>query len=235
MSGYGKGTDFFGLATEGETYYDADLTLIRSSTTPAPTSVVAVEDEDGNNAGEGTHAGDGATKITCEYKLNNPGGSIDLSTLKLGPATINSIEVLFANIKVDTTNTDWPTITCEGYTAITNNSEMPNFTFPSLTINAKKQAQELDFTTGANCKLNSSSLEFKGEYHYDLDEDGNVQGMAFTGGELDLSADFVEIDGACSWTLGGTWTETQAPGIESENIGWAKTSGTAHKRIAKDA
>jgi hypothetical protein len=229
MAGFGKGTDYFDIPTE---ISNTDLHLISSSKTPAPQSIEHARDEDGNIAGQGDYDGGPADAVECVYELQ--GGTLDTADLFLGEVDNNGTKLCAVSIDVETSNNAWPKITVSGYTGVTESSDYPQFYLPSVTIDGKKQAQELDFTTGADCKLNSSKMSAKGDFHHSLDEDGAVGPMAFTGATCEISAEFVEIAAAASWTLGGDWTETQAPGAENSNISWGTGNGTAMQYLEKE-
>ena len=225
MAGFGIGTDHFGLDS-------ASLTLIESSSTPAPVSIEQAQDETGNTVAEDSYAGGPATAIECQYRLVS--GTLDLSTLALGYLLVDATKTCITGIEVATSNGEWPTITVSGFTGVINETDMDTWTLPAITINGKKHAQGLDFTVGADCRLTSSSLSATAEFHHTLDDAGVVAAMAVTGANCEISAEMVEIEGACAWTPGGTWIETQAPGASNGNISWGTASATASKFLAAD-
>jgi hypothetical protein len=226
MAGFGNGTDHFGKDS-------ASLTLIETSTTPAPVSIEQVQDESGNTVAEDSYAGGPAAAIECTYRLVS--GTLDLSTLKLGYLLVGAVKNCVTDIEVNTSNGEWPTIKLSGFTVVTNETDMDTWTLPAITISGKKLAQGLDFTVDAACRLTSSSLKASAEFHHTLDDAGIVAAMAVTGANLEISAEMVEVTGVAAWTPGGTWIETQAPGASNGNISWGTSSATASKFLAADA
>ena len=228
MAGFGKGTDYFDLPTA---LTNTDLKFIESSITPMATSVEHAQDADGNIAGQGDYEAGPCDAVECSYDLLS--GTLNLNTLFLGPITNGAVELCIESIDVTTSNSAWPRVTVSGYTGVTNETDMPKFYLPSITINGKKIAQGLDFSVGANCRLTGSSIAASGEFHHALDEDGEVAAMAFTGATIEVSGDAVEIAGAVTWTPGVTWTETQSPGASNSNVSWGTASFSATKYLEK--
>jgi len=225
MAGYGIGDDFFGFA-------DADLKLISSRTVPKPVSLEYAMDEDGNKVASGSHDAGPADAIECEYELQN--GTLNINTITLGHLQVDAIENCLVTVEVDTSNGKWPSIKMAGFAAVLDFATYPAFTLPSITISGLRKAQLLDFTIGADCKLNASSFKAEGEFHHSLDEAGAAGPMNFTGGVMTIGFEAVEIGAAVSWTPGGTWTETQGPGIDSGNIKHADGTGEAEQYISED-
>jgi hypothetical protein len=222
MPGFGTQVDYFGLDS-------ATLSFVESSTTPMAVSVENAQDQDGNIAGQGDFEAGPADAIEATYRLI--GGTLNLNTLQLGPKTVDAVETLITQIAVNTSNGEWPTLVISGFTGITNKDNMPNFALPSITISGKKQAQGLDFTVGADCRLTSSSLTASGEVAHVLDNAGIVGAMAFSGATIEIGGEAVEIEGIVAWTPGGTWTETQAPGASGGNVSWGTASFAATKYL----
>jgi len=225
MPGFQGQVDYFGLDS-------VTLSFIGSKITPKPISVERAEDQDGNFAGEDSYEGGPADAIEVTYRLLS--GTLNLNTLKLGPKTVDAVETCISEIKVDTSNSAWPTIVVSGFTGITDKAKMKNFTLPSITINGQKQAQGLDFTVGADCRLTSSSFVAKGSFAHELDNAGIVGAMGFTGAEMTISGEAVEIEGAVTWTPGAGWIETQPPGADEANIAWGTASFEATKILDPD-
>ena len=228
MPGFGKGTDHFGLAS-------ASLVLIDSSSTPPGVSVEHAQDQDGNIAGQGDYESGPATAIECKYRLIS--STLNINTIKLGYFLVGTgpgVKTVRTGLDVATSNGEWPEITVSGFSGVTNETEFPFFTPDSITLAAKKQAQGLDFSVHADCRLTSSNYKISGDLAHTLDDDGDVAAMAFTGCTAEISGDAVEVDGIVAWTPGGTWTETQAPGAANSNIGWGTSSFSATKFVAKD-
>lgn len=225
--GFGKGTDYFDLPTE---LTATNLKFIESTTTPKPVSTEYAQDEDGINVGIGDYEGGPADAIECVYHL--VGGTLDLSGIAIGFIAATTPKVAIVSVEVTTSNSAWPVITVSGFTGVTNETDYPSFSLPAITINGRRQAQGLDFTVDAACRLTSSSLSVSGEFHYALDEDGDVCGMNLTGCVAEISGEAVEISGVVAWTPDVTYTETQAPGAENANIEWGTASFSAEKFIA---
>lgn len=228
MAGFGKGTDYFDIPT---LITNTDLKFIESSTTPMATSVERAMDEDGIIVAEDSYEAGPAVAIECVYDLL--AGTLDLSDLYLGYQAASSPKVVAVSVGITTSNGAWPRLTVSGFTGVTNETTMPLFYLPSISVSGLRKAQGLDFTVDAACRLTSSSLTASGEFHHALDEDGVVGAMAFTGATADISFEAVEITGVVAWTPGGTWTETQAPGAGNTNISWGTASGAATKFLAK--
>lgn len=227
MAGFGKGTDYFDLPT---VLANSGLKYIETSTTPAPVSVEYAQDEDGITVASGSYDGGPATAIQCTYDLLS--GSLDLTGITLGFITASNPKVAITGIEVTTSNSAWPRLVVSGFTGITNETTMPSFACVGGTIQALRQAQGLDFTVGANCRLTSSKLSVSCDFHHALDEDGSVAAMALTGCRAEISGDAVEIEGVVAWTPDGSYTETQAPGAGNSNIGFGTASFSAEKFIA---
>lgn len=220
--GFGAQVDYFGKDS-------AALTFIESSTTPAPVSVERVQDQDGNIVGEDSYAGGPAAAIEVVYRLVSD--TLDLSTLALGYLLVSATKTCITSIAVNTSNGEWPTITIGGFTGVTNETDMDTWALPAITISGKKQAQELDFTVGSDCRLTSSSLTASAEFAHALDNDGVVAAMAVTGATVEISAEFVEVEGVVAWTPDGSYIVTQAPGAANSNIGWGTASASMTKML----
>ena len=224
-AGYQSLVDHFGLAT-------ADMVLIDSNTTPIPISIESARDEENNIAGQGTYEGGPAVGCECTYRLL--GTSLDLSTLKIGYIFNDPTHTAATVVDVSTSATDWPLIKYTGFTGILNYANMPTFTLPEVTILGKRLAQVMDFTLGANCKLQSSNLNVVCAMAHALGTDGTVGGNALDGCEATISMEAVEISAAVSWTPDAAYEETQAPGASGGNIAWGKGSASMVKFITKD-
>jgi len=228
MAGFGSQTDYFNIPT---LITNTDLHFIESSTTPMAISVEQAMDENGNVAAEDSYESGPAAAIECVYDLL--AGTLDLDDVYLGFITASNPKVVAVSIGLVTSNGAWPRLTVSGFTGVTNETTMPQFFLPAITVNGLRQAQGLDFTVAAGCRLTGSSLTASGEFHHALDTDGAVAAMAFTGANAEISMDAVEITAAVGWTPGGTWIETQAPGASNSNISWGTASASATKKLAK--
>jgi hypothetical protein len=222
MSGFSVGVDHFGLAT-------ADLQLIESNNTPLPQTRETATDEDDNFVDEDQYDGAAAEAVECLYELQS--STLNLNTLLLGHITNGGDELCAENITVTTSNGEWPKIRVAGYKDVTDFANWKDVVLPSITISGKKQAQLLDFTVGATCKLTSSQLAASAELSFTRDSAGDVSAMGFSGGEVTISGEAVEITGAVTWTPATTYIETQPPGANSTNITWATGTFEAAKGI----
>lgn len=225
MPGYGIGTDHFGVAT-------SDLVLIASDNTPKPQTRETAQNEDGDFVDEGQYDGAAAEAVECTYRLIS--GTLNLNTLALGYILNGATHLCIETIEVSTSNSEWPTVRLSGYKDVTDYTNFSAFTLPSITISGKKQAQGLNFTVGANCRLISSSLTASGELAHALNDSGDVGAMAFSGAEIVISGEAVEISGAVSWTPNSLYIETQAPGAGTTNTSWATGSFEAARGITPD-
>lgn len=223
MAGFGKGTDHFGLGST------TGFSFIESSKTPMAMTTEDALDQDGNVAGRDSYEAGPADAVECVYHLTS--STLDLSTLMLGPIDNGQVHLVITSIDVSTSNSAWPVITIGGFTSVTNYADMPNFALPAITINGKKIAQGLDFSVGADCRLTGSTLKASGDLAHTLDEDGEVVAMAFTGATCEIGGEAVEIEGAVTWTPGGSWIETQAPGASNSNTSWGTASFAANKYL----
>lgn len=225
MSGFGRGTDFFGLATGG-------LKFIGGNTIPIPKTMVRAMNEDGDPVAEDSFEGAPAVAVEVDYKLIN--STLNLNTLSLGYLLNGATHLGIVSMAFATSNTEWPTLKVTGFTGVTDYATMPVFTLPSITISGLKKAQGFDFSVGANCRLNSSSFNAVAEFWHVLDGTGVVGAMAMSGALLTIAGEAVEIDGVVTWTPGGTWTETQAPNAANVEAVWGTASFEAQKLLVRD-
>ena len=226
MAGFGMDTDIFGLA-------DTNLRFVSSKATPRPKQVAEARDEDGNIAAETKYGTITIIESECVYALK--GGSLDLSTLALGPSDTGGTKCI-SGIDGSTSNSDWPTLTVKGVTGCVGLGTTPTFTLPAITITGARKAQAIGFTLGANCKLTGSGFSASGEVSEVLDSAANVGAMAFSGAKFEANGDAVEISAAVSVTWDTTHgiEAVQGAGADKSNTAYGTTSFSGEIFIAAD-
>ncbi len=220
MSDFGALTDHFGYAS-------SDLILVDSSADPNPETRTDATDENGDIAASTWHGAGGIEDISCTYALKS--GTLNLNTLVVGEKTATT--QFIESIEVAPTNAQWPQITVsgkKGLVAITApDGKLNTFALPSITIKGIKAAQEMGFTTGANCKLTGASLSASCTMEQQDDGVGDPAAHGVSGGVMTVSADFVRITAAPSWTVTlADAEETKAPGVEQGQAAYHTGTGT---------
>lgn len=225
MAGFSGNTDYFGFGS-------SDLVVIGSSTKPKGQSIEYAQDEDGNNVAEDQYDADGADSVETTYELQ--ANTLNLNTFALGGLLNGLTDMCVESINVTTSNGQWPQIVVSGKTGVFTRSTMPTFTLPSITISGLKQAQLLDFTIGADCRLTASNYTASGDYAFTRDDAGDASTDAFSGATQEIGGTATEIAGVVVWTPGSGWIEKDFPGAENGNINWGATSFAAEKFLPKD-
>jgi hypothetical protein len=225
MSGFGRDTDFFGLATGG-------LKFVGGNTIPKPLTMVRAMNEDGDPVAEDSFEGGPAVAVEVDYRLIN--STLNLNTLSLGYLLNGAVNLGIVSMVFATSNTDWPTLKVAGFTGVTDFTTMPVFTLPSITISGLKKAQVFDFAVGANCRLTSSGFSATAEFSHVLDGTGVVGAMAMSGAILEQSGEATEIEGAVTWTPGAGYTETQGPNAANAEATWGTGGFGATKLLLRD-
>jgi hypothetical protein len=238
MSNFGALTDHFALAS-------ATLILVNSSETPIEQSRADAQDENGDIVassyfGNTTQA---MAEISCTYALRS--GTLDIATIKLG-ALAASATVLRESIEVATSNSEFPQVTVTGrknIIAITApTGKLNTFTLPTLTLTGIKQAQLIGFTVGTGCRLTSSSIAANLELAQQDNGLGEPIAHGISGGTGTITAEFVRVTTAPSWTVasGAPWaaaglTQTQAPSLEQGQAAYHTTTASAQFTVTRDA
>ena len=227
--GFGAYTDHFGLES-------SDLVVVDCSKVPRPLSRDDAEDENGDLA-KATWFGNTAGEIydvSTTYELKS--GTLDLSTLFLGEL---SSGVFAASMVPSTGNKLLPRIVVTGVLGIEDivapTGYTNTFAMPAITLTAIKQAQLLDFTVDAGCRLTGSSISASVDLAEFPDGVGEPHAHGVSGGIATLDADFVRITAACAWTPGTIWDETQAPGEEEGQNTHHTGKGTAEAILTRVA
>jgi hypothetical protein len=227
MSGYGRDTDFFGIAGVAP-----GLVFFGGNKVPKPQTMVRAMNEDGDPVAEDSFDGGPADAIENDYRLLS--GSLNLNLLSLGYVLVGSANRAIVSITVTTSNTEWPTLKVVGFDAVTNYTTMPIFTLPSISISGLKKAQGLDFSVGSACRLTGSSWSATAEFAHALNGTGVVGAMAMSGALLEQSGEATEITGAVTWTPGSGYTETQGPNAANAEATWGTGGFGATKLILRN-
>ena len=243
MSDFGALTDHFGILAivrDGGTLADV-LTLVDSSKTPVAESRADAMDENNDIAASTFYGAGDLFEASSTFALTS--STLDTALLLCGEI---AVQKFVQSVEISTSNDGWPQITVSGTLgAETMDTSTTNqFSLPSYTLNARKQAQQIGFTTGAGCKLTGSSLSASVELAQQEDGVGEPVAHDVSGGTIEISADFTEITAAPSWTdaAGTAWastetdlTETKAPGRQGAQAAYATGTGTAAGTLTRDA
>lgn len=225
MSGYGRDTDFFGLATGGLVFHAGNII-------PKPQTMVRAMNEDGDPVAENSFDGGPADAVEVDYRLIS--GTLNLNTLSLGYILNGAANLGIVSLVFATSNTDWPTLKATGFTGVTDFATMPVFTLPSITISGLKKAQAFDFSVGADCRLTASGFSATAEFSHVLNGTGVVGAMAMSGAILEQTGEAVEITGAVTFTPGAGYTETQPPNANNAEAAYGTGSFSATKLLLRD-
>ena len=208
MSDFGALTDHWGYAS-------ATLKLVDSSKTPVAESEAQALDENGDLAAQTFFGNDGGdiADASCTYALIS--GTLNLNTLSLGELSTGQV---VESIEAATSNGAWPQITVTGklgtaaFQAPT--GKTAKAALPSLTLTGGKFAQVMSFTVGDGCKLTGCSFSVAGEITQQDDGLGEpvAYAMSFNNAP-EVTAEFVAVTDAPSWTPTGSLTEVQAPSL----------------------
>ncbi len=228
--------DHFSLATTEGDYL---LKLHSSTTDPHPRGIETAEDADGNIADQGDYIGGAGTPCTCVYRLVS--GALILSGLKVGKGTNLVIE----SIAATTNNGEWPELTVSGIRYTSPPAAMKVHSLPAITINGVKQAQALGFTAlGAGFYLTGTGITVSGTIDHVLSDKDTVGNVAFSGAELEITAEYTIKTGVPSvaWLddtaepLEHTGIVTQqAPAASGGIIEWATGNFSGRGYIKPDA
>lgn len=212
---FGATTDHFSLVT-------TDLVLESGSKTPIALSRADAQNEHGDIVAS-TWFGAPGTMFDAENTYLLKSGSLNLNTLALG---LKAAGIVILKIGITTGNGEWPKIKVSGKLGAL--ADWGTFTLPSITIQGKKLAQVMGFTTAEGCRLTGSAFEFSCNMPEATNGLGVPVAQAIDGATGSLSADFVGVTAAPAWTvtLSGA-TETQAPGSEEPQAAYNTGSGTA--------
>jgi hypothetical protein len=237
-SGFGAYTDHFGILaiTSGEGTLADVLEITASTKTPDPMSRAEATDANGDPAAAtwyGNTAGelyDASTTFVCKS------GSFSTDVLQCGELTAGSV---VTSIEISTSNDGWPQITVSGKlgaeTIVAPSGLLNTWTFPEITITGAKRAQLLGFTVGADCALTGSSLSGTIDLAQQEDGEGEPVAHGVSGGLLTQSVELVYVSDAPTWTKGGEFTETQAPGSDESQAAYLTTSAAAEAVWERDA
>ena len=236
MSNFGALTDHFGiLAIEsGEGTLADVLTLTESSAVPDAQSRANAEDENGDIAASSFFGNsDGALKTaSTTFSVNK--GELSTALLKLGQVATGKV---VETIAIGTDNQGWPTVTVGGKLGAEEmcTDILQTFALPAYTIKPCKRAQLIGFTVGVGCKLTSSELSASVTLAQDEDGLGEPVAHGVSGGEYTVTANFVRVTAAPSWTVSGNGLEeTQEPGVEEGQAAYHTATATAAGTLTRE-
>ena len=231
MADFGAATDHFGILAivDGAGTLADVLDLVDSSKTPASDSRADAQDENGDIAASTFYGAGSLFEASSTFALTS--GDLDTELISLGEV---SAGVCITSVEISTSNDGWPQLTVSGTlgteTMVAPTGFTNTFVMPTLDIIARKQAQPMGFTVGATCKMTGSSLSASIELAQQEDGLGEPAAHAVSGGTFEVSADFVRITAAPSWTVtspGIGLTETQVPGENEGQASYHTGTGTA--------
>jgi hypothetical protein len=250
MSNFGALTDHWGildlyLAGEAGDKLSTVLEITASSKVPDPLSRAEALDRNGDPVAATWHGNEIATPdfetlydASVTYVCKS--GSFSLNRIKGGEIVAAVVGTTAGKVidgfDVGTSNDEWPSITATGKIG-TRAIVAPTFplnslntwTLPDITITGAKRAQLLDFTVDAACELTASGLTAALDLAQQEDGVGEPCAHGISGGLLTLTCELVRVTGACAWTPGETWTETQKPGADEGQAAYHTASGAAEK------
>lgn len=237
MSNFGALTDHFGLAS-------SDLVLVSSDETKVALNRVDAQDEWSDIVASAYHGNitQDMREISCTYALKS--SAYNVATIKLGQVDVNGTKIIRESLEVSTSNDNWPQITVSGRKNIIDvavpSGKTATFSIPvSITIAGAKQAQTFFlFEAGDGCRLTGSSLSASIEISQQDDGSGEPVAHGISGGSGELSADFVRVTQAPSWSLTATGNTllnvTQDPGLSQGQASFHTASATAAFTIIRD-
>jgi hypothetical protein len=234
MSDFGALTDHFGILAivDGAGTLADKLKLVDSTNTPVADSRADANDENNDIAASTFYGAGSLSEASSTFAVVT--GGVDTALLQLGEvATAKTI----TSIEITTSNDGFPQVTVSGTlgTETMDTSILQTFTMPTYTINGRKQAQAIGFTVGVGCKLTGSSLSGTIELAQQEDGLGEPAAHGVSGGTVEVTADFVRVTAAPSWTVTGVGlTETQVPGVSEGQAAYHTASGTAAGTLTRD-
>jgi len=234
---FGALTDHFGILAivDGEGTLADKLELIDASKTPDAMSRADAPDANGDIAASTWYGNTAGALAEASGTFLLKSGTLSSSLLKGGELAVGKTVL---SVAINTSNGDWPKIVISGKLgteAITEpTGKLNTWTFPEFSIVAAKRAQELAFTTGADCSLTDSSISGSLDLAMVPDGVGEPAAHGISGGPLTMGATFTAIEAAASWTLAGDWTETQAPGAAEGQAAYHTATATAEMIWERD-
>jgi len=245
--------DIFGILalakTGGGTLADV-LKIKPTSRTPIAKSASLAKDCEGDNVAK-TVYGASTTMYEASSEFQLVSGSLLLSDLFLGSTATSGITI--TGIDVNTSNTDWPTITITGQVGKTLEAGptgyLNKWALPGITVNGTKCAQdfggggsgELGFDAPTDCKTTGSGLNFTVDFSETTDGEGLPVAFKVSGADATMTAEFVAVTDLDAyipaWTLdtaaGYLWINLANPGTsKTPNEYW---TGSAQATIADPA
>lgn len=238
MSNFGALTDHFGLES-------ASLVLVNSEETPVAQNRVDAQDENNDIVASAYHGNttQDMREISCTYALKS--STLNINTIKLGQVDVEGTKIIRESVEATTSNDAWPQITVSGrknvidVTAPTGKTN--TFSLPSVTLTGSKYAQALLFTVGSGGRLTGSSISASIEIAQQDDGEGEPIAHGISGGSGEISADFVRVTTAPTWTVSTGApnadfgiTVTQQPGASEGQASFHTASATAAFTIIRD-
>jgi hypothetical protein len=247
MAGYGiAGTDVFGviaaLQAVDTTSAGATYTIENWNSVPHAKSSAYAEDSNGDPAAATYYGGVGGLTDTAgqlvasdiSYDIVLVSGSADISGIVIGAKGSGYV---MSKADINTSNGAWPKIPVAGRNSVaaTDTAGMGVWTLPAATINGRKKAQAIGFTTDTGCRLQGSSISVSADDAMQPDSQGNEVAYDIANCILTGGADFVEVTSAIGWTLDTTFggTSTQEPGSDQANTGYATNSGAFERVLVR--
>lgn len=236
---FGALTDHFGILalTHGAGTLADILKLVESNKTPIPKDRADAKDEYGDIVAS-TYYGNAAGTIyeaTCKYQI--VAGSLDLDELMIGELATGIVaEVLEAN----TENGDWPLLSITGKLGMAAiqvpAGKTAKCTLPSdITILGARMAQTMLFATGNGCRLTKSTFKASGSIGQTEDGVGEPAAYGISFETAEITAEFVRVTTAPSWTVAHPAVEKQAPSLNEPKAAYHTGTGIAEIPLARDA
>lgn len=231
-------TDHFGIlaiAQGGDTLGDF-IKLVESTKVPIPNERADAKDEYGDIVASSYYGNSGGTLYDASSTFAIYRGTVQLDMLKLGEL---STGVVVESIEVTTSNGDWPMIKVSGKLGMdavqVPDGKLATATLPAdIDILGAKMAQTMLFSVGAGCRLTASALKATGKISQVDDGLGEPAAYAVEFETAEITADFVRVTAAPSWTVSSPAVEKQAVGSTEPRAEYHTGSGSAEVALTRD-
>lgn len=174
-------------------------------------------DENGDIADAAWHGNTSAGLKDASNTFVLKSGTLDTALLSLGELATGKVVL---SIGVNTSNGAWPKIEVSGVIGSTALEQGKTYDLPSITLNAKKQAQlvGVTLTTG---KLRDCSMEASCEWAQEEDGEGEPCAYGVSGAVATANATAGAITGeAPVLAAAAGWTVSQGAGINEPQADW---------------
>lgn len=128
-----------------------------------------------------------------------------------------------ASISISTSNGDWPTVTVKWYTGLPSCQSGSTYAVTVPSVEGKRKAQGLGFSVSSGGHISSATWTASAELSLLLDEDGDPDAYAFSGGTIEASAE--AVGGTLSAASGLTIT-TSSTSESNTDYGSSSASAT---------